>query len=105
MRRDADLRRDVSQEIHEMVRRIVDRLLTELPELARQGGDVDVGAGERQLLMPQAVQARYPGIWVPTARAEAEEAVEAARHVRAVVRAVLSEETPGAAGRPAHTRI
>ena len=69
--------------------------LTELLVLVRHGGDVDVEARDTQLLMPYAVQARYPGIWDATARAEAEEAVEAAKQVRAAVRSVLPEGALG----------
>lgn len=64
--------------------------LTELLPLA-QGGGVEVDSHAAELLMPYAVESRYPSP-EPYARAEAEEAIKAARRVRDAVRAVLPEE-------------
>jgi HEPN domain-containing protein len=38
------------------------------------------------------IEARYPGDWDPIGRAEAQEALEMARHVRQVIRTLLPQE-------------
>ena len=66
--------------------------LTELLPLVRHCGEVDVDHRDAELLTPYAVESRYPSVCEPITRADADEAVGAAKRVRAAVRAVLPKE-------------
>jgi HEPN domain-containing protein len=67
--------------------------LTELLPLVRNCGEVDIDHRDAELLTPCSVESRYPTVCEPITRADAEEAIVAARRVRAAVRAVLPRES------------
>ena len=69
--------------------------LTELFPLVQQNGSIDIDHRDTELLVPYAVEPRYPVNWEPITREDAEKAVEAAKRVRAAVRSVLPEEALG----------
>ena len=66
--------------------------LLHLLRLVPEEAPLDLGYKDVATINRYAIEARYPGHWEPIDRDEAVEAVDAARHVRAAVRALLPEE-------------